>query len=162
MKYNNGAETEKFTRMHKEMMKICNEAGFENSEALEVMKTFDWNVKKSNRNFCRHNQFYEGKIFEDYDEIEPGKNPMLEKFLDSFTYEDKYFQECRYGWIEELDSEELVVAVRKLNPEQLEILTLLAFDRKTQREIAEILGISRSSVADRIRVIKNKIKKYVK
>lgn len=49
------------------------------------------------------------------------------------------------------------MAVRKLNPEH-EILTLLAFDRKTQREIAEIPGISRSSVADRIRAKKNKIK----
>ncbi len=48
-----------------------------------------------------------------------------------------------------------------LKPEQKMILKMYFFENKTYREIGDTLSITRQSVYDRLRCIKNKIKKYV-
>lgn len=72
--------------------------------------------------------------------------------------EDEYFIQGRYDWIEQLENEKLVDSIRSLKHEQIEILTQFVYEGKTQESIAEKLGITRSSVADHISVIKKKIK----
>lgn len=70
-----------------------------------------------------------------------------------------YFSNDRYGWILQLDDEELISKVLELGEERIELLTQYVFEGYTQKELADYYGITRSSVADRISIIKNKLKK---
>lgn len=56
----------------------------------------------------------------------------------------------RFGWIQEIENEELARQLLSLSETDKEILTLLAFEERSQKEIAEIMGIPYRTVKYRI------------
>lgn len=52
-------------------------------------------------------------------------------------------------------------AIGKLNPRQQEIVRLIYFEGKTQKEIAERYGLSKKTVCDVVKRIKASLKKYL-
>ncbi len=91
-------------------------------------------------------------------ESDENKNPFLKNYAEQLTREDMYFSNDRYGWIQQLDDEELIAKVIDLGEERIELLTQYVFEECTQKELADSYGITRSSVADRISIIKKKLK----
>ena len=80
------------------------------------------------------------------------------KFIEKFSYEERYFQDSRYGWIEEIENTSLIKKIKNLNISEIEILTMYVFEEKSQTEIAEKMNITQPSISRRIRVIKKKLK----
>ena len=56
------------------------------------------------------------------------------KFIEEFSYEERYFQDSRYGWIEEIENTNLVKKIKNLNISEIEILTMYVFEEKSQTE----------------------------
>lgn len=155
MKFNYALEKKKFEETCETLMQEYKDAGMSDENIKEMME-YDWKWFKKERSFCRFNQHMPEEEYKD------GSNPLIVKFEESFMKEDEYFIQGRYDWIEQLENEKLVDSIRSLKHEQIEILTQFVYEGKTQESIAEKLGITRSSVADRISVIKKKIKKSIK
>ena len=61
-----------------------------------------------------------------------------------------------------LDVEEIHNAIRQLDQEQQKIVRLLFFEGKKQVEIAKILNISKQALFQRLTVIKDQLKKFLK
>lgn len=159
MEFNYGLEKKRFEKKWERLEAEYREAGMR-EEAIEEMKAYDWETFKRERIFCIHNQFYQGHRFANDDEIEDGKDPLLEKYFYSFTTEDNYFGERRYGWIEQLDDEELIIAVKSMKIEYIEIITRYVYEEETQAEIAESLDITQQVVSRCLERIRKNIKKF--
>lgn len=128
--------------------------------AIEEMKSYDWEVFKKERTYCNHNQKINEKLFDNGDEIEFDKHPILEKNIEAFTCEDTPFMDRKYGWIEMLDHEEITVFL-KASPDKLEILTEYVFNDKSQSEIAVQMGISQGALSQQISTIRKNLKKFI-
>ena len=139
MKFNYQSEKRKFERRWKQYEMECRNAGM-SEEAIAELREYDMEAFRKERIYCMHNQYI------NEDELE-------------LKQEDSYFETKRYDWINHIEDEELSKAIKKMENEKIELLTQYAFEEYTQKEIAKYFGISRSSVADRISVIKKKLKK---
>ena len=65
-----------------------------------------------------------------------------------------------YWWIEEIEDEELAYRVKCLSSDEIEMLTLLAFDGYTQAEAAKKMGIPYRTFKFKLRNIKNFLRKF--
>lgn len=66
--------------------------------------------------------------------------------------------QSRHGWVEEIDDPKLAKKLKKLSHDDLELLTLFAFDGYSQNEIAAFCSVSQQAISKKI----NRIKKYLK
>ena len=67
----------------------------------------------------------------------------------------------KYDWIETIENESLVCALRALSAEDLELLTLYVFADLTQCEIARNLGVSQPYIVKKIKKIKKILEKWL-
>lgn len=155
MKFNYQTEKRKFNEKWKRLYEEFKKAGM-TEQMIQEMHDLDWDEFKRERVFARHNQYMESYINES-DEFarDEGQNTLLEKFMEHLTVRDVYFDKG-FGWIEEIDSEPLYKALKSLSEDQLEILTEYVFQKNTQKEIAENLGISQPALSQQIATIKKK------
>ena len=65
----------------------------------------------------------------------------------------------RFRWIDEIDDAGLAERLKTLTPEEVELVTLYAYDRFTQEEIGRMLGISQMAVSKRIGKVRKKLGK---
>ncbi|MCQ4794178.1 hypothetical protein NE604_00780 [Anaerofustis stercorihominis] len=151
MKFNYQREKRNFDERWKRLYEEYKKAGM-SDDAINKLKDFDWDEVKRERVYCKHNQHFPEEEYKD------GSNPVIIKFEEAFTVEDKLFQNDRYGWIEDLDDDKIINVIKNLSSLKKEILTLYAFENKTQVKIAKKLEISQAAVAKHIRNIKNLIK----
>lgn len=79
-------------------------------------------------------------------------------------YEDieAHLEEMRKAKHPSIQQTMLKIALDTLTPKQKKLWDMYAYDRLTQEEIAEKLGIKRQSVAESITKIEAKVAKYVK
>jgi len=159
MKFNYGAEKKKFEEIWSRLEKEYAEAGM-GQHAIEEMKAYDWEVFKKERTYCNHNQKINEKLFDNGDEIEFDKHPILEKYVEAFTCEDTPFMDRKHGWIEMLDHEEITIFL-KASPDKLEILTEYIFNDKSQSEIATQMGISQGALSQQLKTIRKNLKKFL-
>lgn len=86
----------------------------------------------------------------------------LDKSLDvGLEIEDKK-QDVFENIVTKLEHEELKKAIQSLNEQQQKIVTALFFERKTQEEIAQELHITQPAVSQRLAVILERLKNYLK
>lgn len=159
MKFNYGLEKKNFDRIWEGLEKEYEEAGMSKA-AIAEMKAYDWSVFKKERNYCRYNQRINERLFDNGDEIELDKHPILEKYIEAFSCEDEPFTDRKHGWIEMLDHEEITVFLKNY-PEKLEILTEYVFNDKNQSEIAVELGITQSALSQQLKTIRKNLKKFL-
>lgn len=155
MKFNYNTEKKKYIRKWEVLEKEYETAGMDKS-SIEEMKRFDLELFKKERVFCRHNQYLEIS-YSCNEGKSPEQNSLMLKFIDKFSYEERYFQDSRYGWIEEIENTSLIKKIKNLNIAEIEILTMYVFEEKSQTEIAEKMNLTQPSVSRRIRVIKKKL-----
>ena len=79
---------------------------------------------------------------------ESGRNPLFKKFREVLSVNDSgKLLQSRYDWIEEIDDPKLAKKLKKLSPDNLDLLTLLAFDGYSQNEIAAFLSVSQQAIS---------------
>ena len=111
---------------------------------------FDREWYKSRRREAVHTQRLDIQTSEDEDINKD--NPLYKKFFEKLAVEDNHADYSRYGWIDELENEELAKAVNALSDTDKELLTML-INGFTQSEIGAEMGVSQQSVSKRIKKI---------
>ena len=156
MAWNNGLERKKFEAEQAKLAVGYRAAGM-SEEQIRQMYEFDLEVFNSNRRYVEHTQQFPESPFEDGDE---GQSPLYEKFPEALTVTmDLPTGNSRYAWIDEIDDPKLVKVARTLSAEDLELITLYAYEDFTVREIAVKTGIPKSTVFQRIERLRKIFKK---
>ena len=124
-------EKAKFNAKWKTLEKWYRESGM-SEEAIREMREYDWSEFNSTRKFYRYG--------DDDVDIENIAN-------DDDDFVDKAFSE---EWIELLDTPELVLKLRKLPADYIEIVDLMLREDLTQKEIAARMNCSQQNIAKKI------------
>ena len=150
MEWNNGKERALFHKEQAELRKQYLAAGM-TEEQIQVLYAFDREWYKSRRREAVHTQRLDIQTSEDEDINKD--NPLYKKFFEKLAVEDNHADYSRYGWIDELENEELAKAVNALSDTDREILTLL-IEGFNQATIALSLGMTQPAVSQRIKKIR--------
>ena len=160
MSWNNGYETKKFEARQKKQAEEYRALGM-TEEQIQAMYEFDLEQFKSDRRYAMHTQSIQVPEFDDIDADE-SDNSLLKEFFDQLTCNiNDSTDKPRYWWIEELDTPELIQAIKMLSDNDKELLTLYFFDGYSQSEIAEFYGISQKNISKKISRIKKNLRKGV-
>ena len=161
MKFNYGYEKRKFDEEWKKLRKEYEAAGMD-ADAIDEMYRFDLDAFRAERVYCRHTHLMKSfSLAEGHDEGDDagkayGKNRIEEKLSVEMPLTDP---DRRYGWIDELDDEELVRAIRRLDNEELDLITNLSIEGLSQVEIANGRGVTKQTVNEKWQKIRKKLKK---
>lgn len=159
MEFNYGAEKKKFDENWKKLRKEYKAAGMSDM-AIQKIWEFDYDQFKQQRTFCIHNQYLDTAV-DGIADTEEAMNPLIMKYEEKFIVTAKeVYAEKRLSWIEEIDDPELYDVIHGLKDEDIELLTMLAIEGFSQREIADYHGVSRAAISQRIARIKNILKKF--
>lgn len=149
MSWNNALERKKFERRWSKDEKAYREAGMTEEQFLSI-RELEEEQYRSNRRYQMHTVKFEVNEF-DEDDSDESDNALLYKNLEAFSVEmPPITDNSRFGWIQEIENEELARQLLSLSETDKEILTLLAFEERSQKEIAEIMGIPYRTVKYRI------------
>ena len=147
MEWHDGTERRRFEREQAELRKQYLAAGM-TEEQIQALHAYDREWYKSRRREAVHTQRLDIQTSEDEDVNKD--NPLYKKFLEKLAVEDNHADYSRYGWIDELENEELAKAVNALSDTDKELLTML-INGFTQSEIGAEMGVSQQSVSKRIK-----------
>ena len=125
-------------------------------EDIQDIYAFDLNVfRKTGRSSSAHSPSQ--KAPRD-DGIEQGESmsALLKKFSSALSVCDKYsFQsDPRFAWVDEMENDELYRKIISLPERDIDLLTLIAFEGYSQREVAEIRGIAPAAICKKIAKLK--------
>ena len=157
MEWNNGKERALFEREQARLRKEYLAAGM-TEEQIKKMREFDEGWFRSRRREANHTQQLEIQTSEDEDEIM--ENQLYKKSLKKISIEDGYSEYSRYGWIEEIENENLLLAINSLSDKDKELLTKYIFEGLKQTEIAQTEGVVKVVICKKLKRIKNFLKKY--
>lgn len=160
MKWNDGKERTTFERKQAKKRKDYLAAGMTEGQ-IQSLYEYDLAWYRSRRREARHTQRLNITAFDEDDGDDEAQNPLIKKFLHSFSVEDKHFENDRFGWIEQILDRKLYVAIKSLTDMEKEILTELLYDGFTQDEIAQNFGRNQSSISRRIARLKNILKNFL-
>ena len=158
MKWNNGKERAKFEREQKELREQYIAAGM-TEEQIQAMYDFDLDVFNGKRREAEHTQTLDFAAVEAEDkELE---NPLYKKFADKLSVTMNLEDASCYAWIDEIEDERLVKAIKALPQDYIEILTEIIVDRRTKSDIANERGVLKTAISNKICRIKNIFKKFL-
>ena len=122
MKFNYQSEKRKYDERWKKVERECRKARMSDFAIKELLE-YDLTEFRRERIFCLHNQYINDYEFDDGYESDENNNPYLKNYAEQLTREDMYFSNDRYGWIQQLDDEELISKVLELGEDRIELLT---------------------------------------
>lgn len=146
MGFNYGREKRKFDQEWERLQAEYKAAGMDEA-SIQEMKQYDWKWFCSQRVY---NDRARPLLSECFQEAAEPPAPLYK--CDSF-HTDSSFRD-RYGWILDVEDEDLSQRLQKLAPEDLELLTLLVIDGYRQADIARMKGCSRNAVYKKLKKIK--------
>ena len=153
MSWNNGYERRTFEAEQKKLAEEYRALGM-SEEKIQAMYEFDLAQFNSKRRYYMHTQEFSTSDFEE-GESDDSESTLLHKFFDELTVTIEYGSySSRYWWIEEIEDEELAGRVRKLTAEEIEMLTLVAFEGYSQVDAAEKMGIPYRTFKHKMQKIK--------
>lgn len=144
-------EYKKFRLKQKKNKKLYAELGMP-PESIDEICEFDNDQFLCDCRYLKHNQQINST-----DDVEDGMNPLIKKFPDVLIVYQQPSMTDRFWWIDEIESPMLVKKIKKLSIEELDILTLYAFDDMTYQEIADKFGVSKVAICKRIKRIAKKL-----
>lgn len=157
MGFNYGLEKKAFDRQWITLRKQYEATGM-CAAAIQAMYEYDWSVFNATRSYQNHTQEFPAPSFE---QQEDSYSPLLEKYQESISVTDHYHEtKSRFIWISEIENERLLAALESLKNEDLEILTLYAYEEYDTVEISKLFGTSKQNISKKIRRITNFIKNF--
>ncbi len=157
MEWNNGKERALFHKEQAELRKQYLAAGM-TEEQIQALHAFDREWYKSRRREAVHTQRLDIQTSEDEDINKD--NPLYKKFFEKLAVEDNHADYSRYGWIDELENEELAKAVNALSDADKEILTMW-IEGFHQNEIAVCFGVKKAALSRKMGRIKNFLRNFL-
>ena len=155
MGFNYGLEKRKFTEEWKKLYREYKAAGM-SEEDIQDIYAFDLNVFRKNRTECQRTQPLSESSCDDGTEQGESMSALLKKFSSALSVCDKYsFQsDPRFAWVDEMENDELYRKIISLPKRDMDLLTLIAFEGYSQREVAEIRGIAPAAICKKIAKLK--------
>ena len=159
MKWNDGKERKNFIKKQKKLYKEYLAAGM-TEEQIKNIYEYDLNVYRNKRREAIHTQKFDFDSAE-FDDKETD-NPLFQKFLEKISALPDYSDTSRFGWIEEVENDNLAKALKSLSKKELEILTEWLVESISQREIANRQGVKESAISRKIDRLKKYFEKFLK
>ena len=155
MGFHYGLEKRKFTEEWKKLYREDKAAGM-SEEDIQAIYAFDLNMFRKNRTECQRTQPLSESACDDGSEQGESMSALLKKFSSALSTCDKYsFQaDPRFAWVDEMENDELYRKIISLPERDLDLLTLIAFEGYSQREVAEIRGIAPAAICKKIAKLK--------
>ena len=128
------------------------------SEAIQAMYDYDWSVFNANRSYQNHTQEMAAPSFE---QSEESYSPLMNKYQEAVSVTDTYHEtKSRFAWIGEIENEQLLTALETLKTEDLEIITMYAYEGYDITEISKVYGVSRPTISIKIKRITKFLKNF--
>lgn len=157
MGFNYGLEKKNFDSQWAMTRKQYEDAGMSN-EAIQAMYDFDWSVFNANRSYQNHTQEMAAPSFE---QSEESYSPLMNKYQEAVSVTDTYHEtKSRFAWIGEIENEQLLTALETLKTEDLEIITMYAYEEYDITEISKVYGVSRPTISIKIKRITKFLKNF--
>jgi len=157
MGFNYGLEKKNFDSQWAVTRKQYEDAGM-SSEAIQAMYDYDWSVFNANRSYQNHTQEMAAPSFE---QSEESYSPLMDKYREAISVTDTYHEtKSRFAWIGEIEDERLLSALENLKDEDLEIITMYAYEGYDITEISKVYGVSRPTISIKIKRIANFLKNF--
>ena len=157
MGFNYGLEKKNFDSQWAMTRKQYEDAGM-SSEAIRAMYDYDWSVFNANRSYQNHTQEMAAPSFE---QSEESYSPLMNKYQEAVSVTDHYREtKSRFTWIGEIEDERLLSALENLKDEDLEIITMYAYEGYDITEISKVYGVSRPTISIKIKRITNFLKNF--
>ena len=157
MGFNYGLEKKNFDSQWAMTRKQYEDAGM-SSEAIHAMYDYDWSVFNANRSYQNHTQEMAAPSFE---QSEESYSPLMDKYQEAVSVTDTYHEtESRFAWIGEIENEQLLTALETLKTEDLEIITMYAYEGYDITEISKVYGVSRPTISIKIKRITKFLKNF--
>lgn len=161
MGFNYGYERKKFEAEWKKLRKEYALAGM-SEDAIDELYRFDLDSFNAERAYRKHTQPMKG--FTETEERSVAGDvlsPMQKHFLKSLSIEARITDpDRRFAWIDELDDEEIVKALKTLPESDIDLLTLYAIEEYTVTEISRMQGIAQPTVTKKITRLKRFLKNF--
>jgi len=125
-------------------------------EVIQKMYDFDWSWFCKRRSYENYVQALPEVEIDDENAIT--RSTLIKKFTSLSIEFDEMESSGRYDWIESISDDVLSKNLKDLNEEELELLTLVAIDGYTQREIARKMHCSQNAISKRLIRIKRILK----
>ena len=156
MNWNNGYERKRFDEEQKKRAEEYRKLGM-NEAQIREMYLFDLDWFKSIRRYYTHTQSLISGAFDDGNE-DNFENALYKLFSEALSAAmDKPIKRSRYWWIEDIEDPALVQKIKRLNENDLELLTLFAFDGYTLTEIGMIYRCTPQNIHQKYKRIKNNL-----
>ena len=157
MGFNYGLEKKNFDSQWAMIRKQHEDAGM-SSEAIQAMYDYDWSVFNANRSYQNHTQEMAAPSFE---QSEESYSPLMNKYQEAVSVTDTYHEtKSRFAWIGEIENEQLLTALETLKTEDLEIITMYAYEGYDITEISKVYGVSRPTISIKIKRITKFLKNF--
>ena len=158
MKWNDGQERAKFEKEHEKLRKEYLAAGMTEKQIQDIFE-YDWAEYRRTRIEAIHTQDLDFDSAE-FDDKETD-NPLYKKFLSAISVTVDYSDSSRFGWVEGIDNERIVNALRTLPKDYLELLTDIIIDGLTQSEIAKKRGVKKAAINNKMSRIRKIFKIFM-
>ena len=130
-------------------------------DAIQSIYDFDREVFNGERAFVEHTiRLVTEDDAEDDDDLAYAR-ALLEEYFEALSVTDSYFTDPLNGWLEHLESQSLINAIKMLPPEDFTLLSLYVFGELTQAELAAHYGISQKNICKKLKRIKDFLRKGV-
>ena len=121
-------------------------------ETIQELYDFDWSWFLMRRNYENRVQALPEEGINEQN-VETRSN-LFQRFTSLSTSFNEMEFSGRYAWIDTISDDALSKKLRDLSDEELELLTLLALEGYTQREIARKMHCSQNAISKRLIKIK--------
>lgn len=136
---------------------VCRAEGIP-EDTIESIHRIMLDGLNSERCYRTHTQSYDALQFPDGEDTSVDNNPLVNKYLESFSSPEVQIWKWA-GWVEDLDTPEIIVWARSLDEIDRRLLTLLAMDGLKQTEAAKILSKHDSAISRKMKQLRESLVK---
>ena len=138
----------------------CGNALLKNGYKLKILNTmyeFDLDVLNSERAYITNTMTVSGAA----DDCAAKETSDFKQYEKAVTVTDTYHEtKSRFAWIGEIENEQLLTALETLKVEDLEIITMYAYEGYDITEISKVYGVSRPTISIKIKRITKFLKNF--
>lgn len=159
MAFNYGYARNKMEQEFAQIAEVCRAEGIP-EDTIELIHRILLDELNSERRHCTHTQSYDALQFPDGEDASVDNNPLVNKYLESFSAPE--VQICEWaGWIEDLDTPEIIIWAQSLSEADHLLLTLLTEDGLKQIEAAKALGRHGSAISRKMKTLRESLTKVL-
>lgn len=159
MAFNYGYARNKMEQEFAQIAEVCRAEGIP-EDTIELIHRILLDGLNSDRRYRTHTQSYDALQFPDGKSIGVDNNPLMDKYLDNFSMPQAGIWEWG-GWIEDLDTPEIIIWAQSLSESDRWLLTLLAMDGLKQTEAAKILEKQDSAISRKMKHLRESLAKVL-